>query len=297
MGMAMRSFVGLVFCAVLTAAYFVSVRAEATQPMPMPQTQPLTTPTAALPSEQVIRDWSGDRRVSVQHIDYDSEPEKYEELLRTGGTPEEVQARSAERFLVRGTAYLNRGQLTRALQDFHRALRLTPADPRIHFRTAQTLVARNRYAEALSSADRALELEPYLHVAYGLRSWCHLRLKNVIASDRDWASFTSMVPGSAGDFAELASERLRRGELELALATANQGLELSARSPNVGIKGIILSKQGKHKEAMDLLKLAVEEQPQTVGLRIHLALILGRLGQDNKEALAEVSRLQTEELR
>ncbi len=255
------------------------------------------SPTATASPENATLSWSPDNRVELDHIDYDSDHEEYLELLEPHTDPDQQGAREAERFLVRGTAYLKRNQFDRALLDYQRALRLAPRDARVHHRLAQYYVSRNRFTDALTSADIALKLEPRLHTTYGLRSWCHTRLGNLIEADRDWATFASLVPASAGDFAQLASERLRRGELELSLASAREGQTLNATSPNAGIVGVILKKQGKDQEALDALELAIKGSPCTITWRIHQAALQQKLGIDNGEALAEVQRLQTEELR
>lgn len=266
-------------------------------PVESPSSAPIAPPVATPKLKSAILSWPADSRVELDHIDYDSDHDEYLELLEPPSDPDLRGARESERFLVRGTAYLKRNQFDRALQDFQRALTLNPRDARIHHRLAQFYVSRNRFPEALTSADMALELEPRLHLTYGLRSWCHLRLGNLIEADRDWASFTALVPSSAGDFALLASERLRRGELDLSLASAQEGVTLNATSPNAGIMGVILKRQGREKEALAALESAIEGSPCTITWRFHQATLQQRLGMDNSEALAEIKKLQTEELR
>lgn len=247
-------------------------------------------------SDGEVISWPEGSRVMGDHIDYDVHAEDYEELLHPTGDAEQRRTTAAERYLVRGTAYLKRDQLERARQDLERARRMAPNDARVYHRLTQTLLGMNRMREALWAADRALELEPGLRVVYGLRSWIHSRLGHTREANRDWNSFSCYQPVSVGDFAHSANEGLRRGQVLEALAAAEQGLALSPEGPNAGLKGIALTMQGLDSQALPYLQRAVEEAPYSSTWRIQLLRVQRKLGLDESESLAAIARLQTEQL-
>jgi len=63
-----------------------------------------------------------------------------------------------------GHYYLLKGQYEKALTEFKKELQLAPESPPIHMRLAMTYILLDREEEARASAEKALELAPFLSV-------------------------------------------------------------------------------------------------------------------------------------
>ena len=65
-----------------------------------------------------------------------------------------------------GRCYLQKGQYEEALTEFKKALQRAPEAPPLHFHLAVTYILLNREEEARASAAKALELAPFISVAW-----------------------------------------------------------------------------------------------------------------------------------
>jgi tetratricopeptide (TPR) repeat protein len=65
-----------------------------------------------------------------------------------------------------GRCYLQKGQYVKALTEFKKALQRAPESPPLHFYSAVTYILLNREEEARTSAAKALELAPFISVAW-----------------------------------------------------------------------------------------------------------------------------------
>ncbi|MHC5021304.1 MAG: tetratricopeptide repeat protein, partial [Planctomycetota bacterium] len=130
-------------------------------------------------------------------------------------------------------AYLNRGNSLvdadwqAALRDFDRAIELFAGYPLAHYARARVLSLNGRYAEALESADRAVELDP--------------------------------ADGDAWNMRGLAKEGL--GDLAGAAADWRTALDRTAHVDPALNLGVMLVREGRHAEGLRLTEEALRRSP------------------------------------
>jgi tetratricopeptide (TPR) repeat protein len=95
----------------------------------------------------------------------------------------------------RGIILANSGQLDRAIADHDIAVQLDPQSPRAYNNRANALFRAHRYAEALASYNRAIELSAgAFAVAYYNRSFVHLALAQKDQARKDLEHAAALAP-------------------------------------------------------------------------------------------------------
>ncbi|MGH7333145.1 MAG: tetratricopeptide repeat protein [Candidatus Rokuibacteriota bacterium] len=157
----------------------------------------------------------------------------------------------------RGVAYLRRGQDDRALEDFNEVLRITPGDPSAHYHRGLLAWRRGEVERALRDYDDAIRLDSRLAAAYSARGDVHK-----VRGDRDRAI----------------------QDYDLALK-----LDPSDRNAYVG-RGLSRFDHGQLAEAITDLVRATELDPDAIEPALYLYLSREHLRQDGRPALTAAAR-------
>ncbi len=107
-----------------------------------------------------------------------------------------------------GTSYLEMGETERALHCLERALDLDPASqdvPSIYSFMGVCLKDLERYREALSVLDQGLRHDAERTDLYNLKGFCHFKLKEHEEAIDSFKAVLRLNPGSAIDYANIAS--------------------------------------------------------------------------------------------
>jgi tetratricopeptide (TPR) repeat protein len=245
------------------------------------------------------------KRTRCSHVQHDKNPLFYAELADPGeGKYVSFKGRSKrsiralERLLTRGSAYADRGQDERAIEDYTQALEYDPDDFRLHLHLAYAYSSLKDYPRALVSINRALILEPGLATAYGDRAWYLQKLGQTKLSEDDWSVFVAVKPNEDWEYTGLAGELYRRELYTEAEAAADASLEFGTDSGGVGVKGKLLLNRGEPLQALHYFDLGVERSPHSANYHERRAEALEALGRvaEAAEARAEVERLNSEVL-
>ena len=119
-----------------------------------------------------------------------------------------------------GTAFLDMGETDAALSCLQKALELDPAPqdvPSIHSFMGVCLKDLERYREALDVLDRGLRLDPDRTDLHNLKGFCHFKLKEHEQAIESFKAVLRINPGSAIDYANIASNYRDMGNVEKAV--------------------------------------------------------------------------------
>src|SRR5262249_40651916 len=83
------------------------------------------------------------------------------------------EARNAELYLLRGSAYLAADNAASAAKDFSTAIDLTPRNARAYAARGFAYARAQAYDDALNDLGRAIELEPRSPKAFAYRAWTY----------------------------------------------------------------------------------------------------------------------------
>ena len=184
-------------------------------------------------------------------------------LQLSAGKPEAAIKPLEQALALNGNSSLMMTQLLTALQRSGKVkeaearaaqwLKRHPNDDLVHLQMAETHIAAKRYPEAVRLLEASLQRQPNNMVILNNLAWC---------------------------YAELNDPR--------ALPTAEKALAVAGDNPAVlDTVGWILANKGDAKRAVTLLRKAVAAAPAAPSFRYHLAVALGKAG-DNKAAKAEL---------
>jgi ribosomal protein S12 methylthiotransferase accessory factor len=135
----------------------------------------------------------------------------------------EVETQMPDKYYVQfylGTAHLEMGDADAALACLGRALDLDPAPqdiPSIYSYMGVCLKDLERYREALAVLERGLRLDPDRTDLYNLKGFCHFKLREHEAAIESFKAVLRINPGSAIDYANIASNYRDMGNTEKAV--------------------------------------------------------------------------------
>jgi tetratricopeptide (TPR) repeat protein len=166
-----------------------------------------------------------------------------------------------------------------ALAAFRRAIELDPKSAAALGGLATVLATGGERAEATRLYDQAASLDPdhagyayssaQLAIAAGDLTSAEERLRSIVKRH-------AAHSGARNDLAWLLAEKGQ--DLDFALALAEEASQLDP-SPNVlDTLGWVYLKRGDAARAVEVLQAAAREQPESVGIREHLAEALARAG-------------------
>jgi tetratricopeptide (TPR) repeat protein len=137
---------------------------------------------------------------------------------------------STELFAVRGSFYLERQNVSAALQDFESALNISPDSAAILTNRAQAYRHFGRINEALNDLNKAIELNPDLLAAYFNRGAIHYSSSDYELALKDFDSCIAIDPHAAGPYFNRASARDALGDRTGAIEDIKRFIEIAGNS-------------------------------------------------------------------
>jgi tetratricopeptide (TPR) repeat protein len=162
-----------------------------------------------------------------------------------------------------GQVYHRKGDETRSLDAYDRALRYNPNDPNVHVGRGVALSGLGRPDDALSSFNKALEIDPRNSRAYGHRALLFERLGRDQDALTDYEASLRLEPGAAMVRRYRGALLSRMGQHE---AAANDLTEALRSNPTdaeaLKDRGGILGRNGDYAQALRDLDEAVRLDPK-----------------------------------
>jgi tetratricopeptide (TPR) repeat protein len=221
--------------------------------------------------------------------------------LRAGGRPAEalpiieecvaevegdIFARS-----VLAAAYLQRGDVDRALETYERTIELEPNDESLHLGLATVHMARGELDEAERAVADALAVEPQCAEAYVVHGRIVARRRDEPQALAHFQRAIAMDPGGAGPSAhvEIGLLHLRARRLDDAREAFQAALAVDALhgGAHTGLANVLIE-EGKLDEAARALAVALRFDPIQPGALASLGSLASRRGEhDRAIALCE----------
>lgn len=139
-----------------------------------------------------------------------------------------------------------------------------PDDPRVHVLFGYTLYLRDRPQEALRQAETAIGLDPNLSGGYYVRAMALLELDQIEQAIRAIKEALRLDPQNASYHGALAHIYGQKKDWKRSLAAAEEGLRLDPENTFcANMRGIALTKLGRHAEAGETIKKALARNPES----------------------------------
>jgi len=194
-------------------------------------------------------------------------------------------------FATRGHAYLAKGQLDQAIQDYTQSLRLGPDTGRIRFNRGVAYLKRGQEDRALEDLNEVLRVTPNDPLAQyhrGLVEWRRGQIEHAL---RDYDDALRLDPGLAAAYGARGDVYRVRGDRARAIQDYDQAIRLNPGDWNAYVgRGLSRFDQGQLAEAVPDLARATELDPDAVWPALYLYLAREHLRQDGRPSLAAAGR-------
>jgi tetratricopeptide (TPR) repeat protein/predicted aspartyl protease len=197
------------------------------------------------------------------------------------------QPRSAAEFAARGSALLNRRDLTRAIADLTQACLLDPTQPEYFYQRALAYLADRQAVPAQADVDQALMLKPDFVDALVMRAQLELSKNDLAAARLDLDATDRAAPSQSDVRFTLARMYLADGVPDAAVHQMDLWIEVhpdDARLPpalNIRCVGRVWSNSKLNKAQSDCTA-ALRKEPNTPGFLESLGWVYFRLGKFDK---------------
>ncbi|PWH17085.1 MAG: hypothetical protein DDG58_08450, partial [Ardenticatenia bacterium] len=196
----------------------------------------------------------------------------------------------ASYYLAAGEGYYGEGQLDEAISAYQRAAAMLPEEPAVHIRLAQLLILRERSAEALAAARKAVVLSP--RNAQAVAIFCRaLDWEGLYAEALDACECAvELDERYAEAYAYLAEVYADLGNWTAARKYAQQAVDLNYQSLDAHRnQGYAYELQGRFSKAIEAYENAIRLHPRLVPLYLSAARNYRAIGK-YKEAIDRLER-------
>jgi len=202
-----------------------------------------------------------------------------------------TEAGRAAAFANRGHAYLVKGQLDQAIQDYTQALRLGPDPGRVRVNRGVAYLKHGQDDRALEDFNEVLRVTPTDSVAFyhrGLLAWRRGEVERALRDYDDAIRFDSRLAAAysaRGDVYKVRGDRAR------AIQDYDQALKLDPNDRNAYVgRGLTRFDQGQFAESVPDLVRATALDPDAVEPALYLYLAREHLRQDGRASLTTAAR-------
>ncbi|MBV9063350.1 MAG: sulfotransferase, partial [Alphaproteobacteria bacterium] len=203
-------------------------------------------------------------------------------------------------FNAKGLAFQASGEHERAVEEFRRALALTPRDPTLLNAIALSLITLERYPEALQMLDTAIAVEPDRAYSHYRRGMAFAVSGDTAAAQAAYHRAVELDPNHAAAIASLASIAARKNDVVTARSLANRALALVRDEPTaLTALAIADSVEGNFAEAEHRLRGLLTSRALNPSARAGILALLGDAldGQQRYAEAFAVYKAENQELR
>ena len=204
--------------------------------------------------------------VALQRGQAERATQLYTEALADTGLP---NSRRSAILNDRGVAFSRINQPRVAIDDFNRAVQLSPESASIYNNRGNVLLAIGLASEAVKDFDRALLLAPGYAAAYSNRANAHGRLGDNEAAIRDFSHAVRLAPQSAAAYTGRGRLHLAQNRPHAALRDFSRAVGHDARfGPGYRARAAAKLAIARYEEAIEDLSRAVAFEPTNLEIYI-----------------------------
>jgi tetratricopeptide (TPR) repeat protein len=153
-------------------------------------------------------------------------------------------------FYTRGNAYLSKGQLDRAIQDFDEAIRLDPNNAVAFASRGHAYIRKGRYDRAIQDFDEAIRLDPNAAFAFAGRGNAYYSKQQDDRAIQDFDEAIRLDRNDAMAFTNRGSAFHMLGQLDRAIQDFNEAIRLDPNNARAFFnRGVILRALGQQDRA------------------------------------------------
>jgi protein O-mannosyl-transferase len=189
-----------------------------------------------------------------------------------------------------GNALLQKGQVDKALEQFHKALGINPHYVAAHSNLGAALFQKGQVDDAVAQYKKALQINPYYAQAnynLGLALFQKGQVDDAVAQYKKALQINPYYPEAHNN---LGNALLQKGQVDGALEQFQKALEINPNYVDAHNNlGVTLFQKGQVDDAVAQYKKAVEINPNYVNAHYNLGNALFRKGQLD-EAIAQFQK-------
>lgn len=180
----------------------------------------------------------------------------------------------ARPYVIKGKIYEREGFLTKAQDEYTRALHYDPQCKAARAARANVLLRTGSLREALSDAHALVELDPKASDVFEMRARIHVKLKDYEAALRDYKTAESLRPGDDDLITKRIKVYFEMGDPERALEALNKrgGASESPDIEGFRAKAYLLS--GNYDEAEKILRQILTKSPGSAPAHVYMGMTL-----------------------
>jgi tetratricopeptide (TPR) repeat protein len=163
----------------------------------------------------------------------------------------ELSPRDAETISRRGVAYIALGRAERGIADLDLAIELDPDSPRLRATRGNARMNQGAYVRAIEDFDEALRLQPDFIPALFGRGVCHDKLENDAQALADFEAVIRLNPAVANAYNNRGIVLAKRGEMDKALEDFTNAILLAPNMAGAYFnRGQVYSVRGDRNRAL-----------------------------------------------
>lgn len=179
---------------------------------------------------------------------------------------------NVEAWQGRALMYLEKGEDAKAVEDLQTLVKKTGDNPTAIAALSEALTNMKKYDEALTMANKLIEVAPKIALGYTLRSRIHVMKDDLKAAMNDLDEALTIDPDDLGSL--LLRSRLHAADGNDAKAKADVEKALSVRPDlpqAILLRSMLAAQKGNFAEAVTDLQLLLHADPQNADYRLQLA--------------------------
>jgi len=132
-----------------------------------------------------------------------------------------------EYFYNKGIAFNDEGKFTLAIDNYLKALSISPDSIEAHFNLGVVYINKKEYELAISSFDHVLSINPDEEAAFSNIALAYGRSKNYDMAIKYYKKVLDITPDDTDTFKDLADVYLKKGDHDTAIDYYNRALKLN----------------------------------------------------------------------
>jgi len=129
-------------------------------------------------------------------------------------------------YVNRGTAYFNKGDLDRAIQDYDQAIRLNPKDMSAYYSRGGAYNKKGNYDRAIQDLNEAIRLNPNDKSAYVVRGDTYKEKRDYDRAIQDFNEVIHLDPTDARAYSDRGSANIGKDDYDHAIQDYDQAIRL-----------------------------------------------------------------------